>query len=68
MSQSYRKQIFADLDKVLDKYPNAKVSDVIFALESTAKCLWRGLPISTPNKIGANKQKIVERTKRYRLA
>jgi hypothetical protein len=62
MAQTYKQRIFAELDKLLDKYPGAKVSDVIWALEATAESLWRALPLPKAGR------RIVERTKRYRVA
>ena len=59
---TYKQRIFADLDKILDKYPGAKVSDTIWALEAMAEALWRALP--QPRK----ERKVVERTKSYRVA
>ena len=58
---TYKQRIFADLDKILDKYPGAKVSDTIWALEAMAEALWLALP--QPRK----GRKVVERTKRYRV-
>ena len=60
---SYKQKIYDDLDQILEKYPNAHVSDVIWALEATAEALWRALPMNG-NRAG---QKVVERTKRYRV-
>jgi hypothetical protein len=60
---TYKQKIFLDIDKMLEKYPRAKVSDVIWALEASAEALWRALP---PAKKGS--RRVVERTKRYRVA
>ena len=62
MAKTYKQKIFDDLDRILEKYPSAKVSDMIWALEATAEVLWRALP---PPKKG---RKVKERTKRYRVA
>jgi hypothetical protein len=61
MSKTYKQKLFIDLDKMLEKYPRAKVSDVIWALEATAEALWRALPLPKRGR------KVVERTKRYRI-
>ena len=61
MAKTYKQKIYADLDELVEKYNNAKVSDMIWALESMVEGLWRALP---PPKEG---RKCVERTKRYRL-
>lgn len=62
MAETYKQRIFADIDSVIDNYPNAKVSDVIWVLESLSEALWRALP--EPKK----GRKVIERTKRYRVA
>lgn len=62
MAKTYKQKIYDDLNALLDKYPGAKVSDVLWVLESFAEGLWRALP--APKK----GRKVVERTKRYRLA
>ena len=62
MAKTYKQQIYSHLDDLMDMYPNAKVSDVIWALEAMAESLWRALP---PPKKG---HKVVERQKRYRVA
>lgn len=59
---TYKQKMFGDLDKMLEKYPNAKVSDVIWALEAMAEALWRALP--APKK----GRKVIERQRRYRVA
>ena len=61
MPRTYKQKMYADIDKMLDKYPRAKVSDVIWVLEAAAETLWRALPLP---KHGC---KVVERTKRYRI-
>lgn len=61
MARTYKQKLYADLDKLVEKYPRAKVSDLIWALEAVAACLWRALP--SPKK----GRKCIERTKRYRL-
>lgn len=61
MAKTYKQRIFAELDHLLDKYPNAKVSDTIFALEAITEALWRALP--APKK----GRRVIERTKRYRV-
>ena len=61
MANSYKQRIFADLDHLLDDYPNAKVSDTIWALEAMAEALWRMLP--APKK----GRRMIERSKRYRV-
>lgn len=62
MAKTYKQRIFDDLEKLVDKYPRAKASDMIFALEGMAECIWRALP---PPKKGRN---CVERKRRYRIA
>ena len=62
MAKNYKQRIYDDLDKLVDKYPRAKASDMIFALEAFASSLWRALPAPKKNK------KCIERTERYRLA
>jgi len=62
VAKTYKQRMFDDLNKLLDKYPKAKVSDTIWALEAMAEALWRALP--SPKK----GRKVVERTKRYRVA
>ena len=57
---NYKQKIFADLNALLDKYPGARVSDVLWVLEATAESLWRALP---PPKKG---RKAIERQQRYR--
>ena len=42
MAKTYKQRIYDDLDKLVDKYPNAKVSDVLVAkgrkvIERTAR-------------------------------
>lgn len=61
MAKTYKQRIYDDLDKLVDKYPNAKVSDVLVALEAFGNGLWHALP---PPKKG---RKVIERTARYRL-
>ena len=61
MAKTYKQKLFADIDALLDKYPNAKVSDVIWALESATEALWRALPLPKGGR------KTIERTKRYRV-
>jgi hypothetical protein len=60
---TYKQKIFLDIDKMLEKYPRAKVSDVIWALEASAEALWRALPL-----VKRGSRRVVERTKRYRVA
>ena len=62
MAKTYKQRIFDDIEALLDKYPNAKVSDTIWALENAAECLWRALP--APKK----GRRVIDRTKRYRVA
>ena len=62
---TYKQKIFRDIDAILDNYPTAKVSDVIWALEAATEALWRALPAPGATKGG---RKIVERQKRYRVA
>ena len=61
MSKTYKQKIYNELDNLLEKYPNAKVSDVIWVLEAMAESLWRALPPPRKGRI------LVERTKRYRV-
>ena len=58
---NYKQKIFADLDALLDKYPRAKVSDALWALDAVAETLWRALP---PPKKG---RRVIERQQRYRV-
>jgi hypothetical protein len=58
---TYKQRIFADLNKLVDKYPRAKASDMIFALEAMAEGIWRALP--APKK----GRRVIERTKKYRV-
>lgn len=62
MAKTYKQKIYDDLNTLVDLYPNAKASDMIWALEAFAEGIWRALP---PPKKG---RKCIERTKRYRLA
>jgi hypothetical protein len=61
MAKSYKQRIYADLNRILYLYPNAKVSDVIWALDAMADSLWKALP---PSKKG---RKTVEKVPRYRV-
>lgn len=60
--KTYKQRIYDDLNVLVDKYPKARASDMIWALEAMAESIWRVLP---PPKKG---RRVVERTKRYRLA
>ena len=62
MARTYKQKFYDELDQILERYPNAHVSDVIWALEATIEALWRALP--EPKK----GRKVIERTKRYRVA
>lgn len=62
MAKTYKQKIYDDLNKLVDKYPRAKVSDMLFVLEAFSHGLWRSLP--EPKK----GRKCIERTSRYRLA
>ena len=62
MAKTYKQKLHDDLNDLLDKYPRAKVSDVLFVLEAFAEGLWRALP--APKK----GRRVIERTKKYRLA
>ena len=62
MAKTYKQKIYDELNGILERYPNARVSDVIWALEVMAESLWRALP--APKK----GRKVVERQKRYRVA
>ena len=61
MAKTYKQRIYDDLDKMLEQYPNAKVSDVIWVLEAMTEGLWRALPEPKQGR------KVIERQKRYRL-
>ena len=61
MAKTYRQKMYADIDKMLDKYPRAKVSDVIWVLEAAAEALFRALPLPKKGR------RVIERTKRYRI-
>ena len=62
MAKSYKQKIFADLDKLIDKYPRAKVSDLVWALGSFTEAVWR----AHPDKNG--QRRLEKGEKRYRLA
>jgi hypothetical protein len=62
MAKTYQQKIHDDLSAIIDKYPNAKASDAILALEAMAAEIWHCLP--KPKK----GRKCIERTARYRLA
>lgn len=62
MAKTHKQRMFDELNDMLDRHPNAKVSDVIWVLEAFVEGLWRALP--TPKK----GRKVLERTKRFRLA
>ena len=62
MAKTYKQKIYDELDQILERYPNAHVSDVIWALEAMTESLWRALP--APKK----GRRVVERQKRYRVA
>ena len=62
MAKTYKQKLYDDLNALVDKYPEAKVSDVLWALEAVGEGLWRALPARKEGR------KCVERTKRYRLA
>ncbi len=61
MAKTTKQKLFDDLNVLIDKYPNAKVSDVIIVLESFTEALWHALP--APKK----GRKVIERTARYRM-
>ena len=62
MAKTYKQKIFADLDKLIDKYPQAKVSDLVWALGSFTEAVWR----AHPDKNG--QRRLEKGEKRYRLA
>lgn len=62
MAKSYLKRIHEDLNKLVDKYPNAKASDMIRAMELMTNEIWPCLPKPVKGR------KCIERTARYRLA
>lgn len=62
MAKTYKQKLYDELNALLDKYPNARVSDVIMVLEAFSEGLWRALPAPKEGR------RVVERTKRYRLA
>ena len=62
MAKTYKQRIYADLDAMVDKYANAKASDMIWALEAMAESIWRALPLPQAGR------KVIERTKKYRIA
>lgn len=62
MAKTYKQRIFDDIEKLVDKYPGARASDMIWALEAMAEAIWRALP---PPKNGC---RVIERTKKYRIA
>lgn len=61
MAKTNKQKIHDELCAILDKYPNAKVSDVLFVLEAFAEGLWRALPAPRAGR------RVIERTKRYRI-
>ena len=61
MAKTYKQKIFADLDKLIDKYPQAKVSDLVWALGSFTEAVWR----AHPDKNG--QRRLEKGEKRYRL-
>ena len=63
MAKSYKQKIFADLDQLIDKYPQAKVSDLVWALGAFTEAVWRA------HHHDKNGQRRLEKgEKRYRLA
>ena len=62
MARTYKQKFYDEIDQMIERNPNAHVSDVIWALEATIEALWRALP--EPKK----GRKVIERTKRYRVA
>lgn len=62
MAKTHKQRVYDELNVIVDKHPNMRVSDLITTLESFAEGLFRALP---PPKEG---RKCVERTARYRLA
>ena len=62
MARTYKQKFYDEIDQMIERHPNAHVSDVIWALEATIEALWRALP--EPKK----GRKVIERTKRYRVA
>ena len=62
--KTYKQRIYDDLDKLVDKYPKAKASDMIFALEAMVESIWRAMSFGPAPKKG---RKVIERTKKYRV-
>ena len=62
MARTYKQKFYDEIDQMIERNPNAHVSDVIWALEATIEALWRALPESKKGR------KVIERTKRYRVA
>ena len=61
MAKTYKQRIYDALDAIVDKYPRAKASDMIWALEAMSESIWRSLP--APKK----GRRVIERTKKYRV-
>ena len=59
--KTYKQRIYAALDAIVDKYPRAKASDMIWALEAMSESIWRALP--APKK----GRRVIERSKKYRV-
>lgn len=62
MIKTHKQRLYDELNALVDKHPNMKVSDFIFTLEAFTHGLFRALP---PPKKG---RKCLERTHSYRLA
>jgi hypothetical protein len=59
---TYKTRLFDELEKLADKYPNAKVADMVWALQTMTGAIWRSRPR------GMDNPRLAERTKSYRVA
>jgi len=71
MAKTYKQRIHEDLWGVIDKYPGARVSDTLVALNAVVEEIWHQLPPAKRGKRQIDKQgRGYVRdalTKRYRL-
>ena len=59
--KTYKQRIYAALDALVDEYPRARASDMMWALEAMSETIWRALP--APKK----GRRVVRRVKKYRV-
>ena len=60
--KTYKQRIYAALDAIVDKYPRAKASDMIWALEAMSESIWRSI-----SRLPKKGRRVIERTKKYRV-